>query len=227
MMKRLAMVFVGLMLIVGNAWAVPDGIWKNITGAPAYSFYMQTYVGNAMLVIVAPNTETFWVFLDADDNYTNGFSASQDLSGAPNSLSITFTSDGSALANMTLTGQLPATYNLSRNAQAPSTGDSGDAPTLISPADGETIAVPTSASPYSMTWTAVTGAEGYIVQICTDNSCTNVISDDNGDWTSTGTSISLTHATAGFDFYWRVRADLGGGSYSPWSEIRRFHVSSS
>ena len=55
MMKRLGVVLFGLMLMMGTAWAEPDGIWKNTTGTPAYSFYIQTYVGNAMLVIVAPN----------------------------------------------------------------------------------------------------------------------------------------------------------------------------
>ena len=48
--------FLGLILVAGAAWAEPDGIWKNTTGTPAYSFYVQTYVGNAMLVIVAPST---------------------------------------------------------------------------------------------------------------------------------------------------------------------------
>jgi len=79
MMKRPAIVFLILMLMVGSAWAVPDGIWKNTTGTPEYSFYVQTYVGNAMLVIVAPNTDVFWVFLDDDDDYTNGFVANEDL----------------------------------------------------------------------------------------------------------------------------------------------------
>ena len=142
MKQRLAILFLGLMLIAGNVWAEPDGIWKNTTGTPAYSFYVQTYVGNAMLVIVAPSTEVFWVFLDADDDYTNGFSAAQDLGGGANSLSITFTSDNSALANMTLTGQLPATYNLARNAQAPASGGGGNPPTgtLASPTNGQTVA---------------------------------------------------------------------------------------
>ena len=328
MKKRLAILFLGLVLIAGNVWAEPDGIWKNTTGTPAYSFYVQTYVGNAMLVIVAPSTDVFWVFLDADDDYTNGFSAAQDLGGGANSLSITFTSDNSALANMTLTGQLPATYNLARNAQAPASGGGGnpptgtlasptagqtvsgsqsiagtaaddvgldhvgisingaaevnaslntgtgafsyswnttlvsnggysivvtvydteglskvignisvtvnngssppvgDAPNLLTPADGATIPVPTPATPYNMTWTAVTGAGSYIIQLCTDSNCNNVISDDaSGDWVESGTTLLLSGATPNFDYFWRVRADLGGGSYSPWSQIRQFHVS--
>ena len=121
MKKRLAMLFLCLMLMVGNAWAVPDGIWKNTTGTPEYSFYVQSYVGDAMLVIVAPNTDMFWVFLDADDDYTNGFSANEDLGGAPNRLTIDFTSDDEATAELTVDGELAATYTLERTFQAPYT----------------------------------------------------------------------------------------------------------
>ena len=121
MKKRLVMLILCLMLMVGNAWAVPDGIWKNTTGTPAYSFYVQSYVGNAMLVIVAPNTDMFWVFLDEDDDYTNGFNANEDLSGAPNRLTIDFTSDDEAAAELTLDGESAATYTLKRNLQAPYT----------------------------------------------------------------------------------------------------------
>ncbi|MBI4773601.1 MAG: tail fiber domain-containing protein [Deltaproteobacteria bacterium] len=143
MKKRLAILFLGFVLLAGTAWAVPDGIWKNTTGTPAYSFYVQTYAGDDMLVIVAPSTDVFWVFQDADGDYTNGFNAGQDLGGGANSLSITFTSDNSALANMTLVGQMPSSYTLARNAQAPASGGGGggNPPTgsLASPTNGQTV----------------------------------------------------------------------------------------
>lgn len=141
MKKRLVMVFLGLMLIGGTAWAVPDGIWKNTTGTPAYSFYIQTYIGNAMLVIVAPNTEVFWVFLDEDDDYTNGFSANEDLAGTPHRLTIAFSGDDAATAGLTFAGESSVAYTLTRNAQAPSSGGNGNPPTgiLSSPTDGQIV----------------------------------------------------------------------------------------
>jgi len=78
-------------------------------------------VGNAMLVVVAPNTDEFWTFLDADDNYTNGFMAYHDLDGTPNVLKITFTSDDEATAELTFDGGQTVTYSLERNLQAPYT----------------------------------------------------------------------------------------------------------
>lgn len=121
MKKRLAMLFLVLTLVAGNAWAVPDGIWKNTTGSPAYNFYVQTYVGNNMLVVIAPNAEVFWAFMDADADYTNGFEANEDMNLAPRTLTINFISDDRATAELTFENGWRYTYMLERTFKAPYT----------------------------------------------------------------------------------------------------------
>ena len=97
-----------------------------------------------------------------------------------------------------------------------------DAPTLDSPADGE-VGLP---HPVTVSWNAVSNADGYALQIGTDNGFETVISEKSrGD--ISGTSYSFTKDDGAEDsttYYWRVRALSDTDNYlgSPWSEARNF-----
>lgn len=81
---------------------------------------------------------------------------------------------------------------------------------LTAPADNAT-SVPTSPT---LTWGAITGASGYLVQVATDAAFTNIVA------TSTVTTTSYTVPTAlntSTPYFWRVRATnpCGDGAFSP------------
>ena len=79
------------------------------------------------------------------------------------------------------------------------------APTLSSPTDGSTgIAINTSFS-----WTAVSGASSYDIDIATDPAFSNIVSSANVGTNSYTPGASLSDSTV---YYWRVRANDSCGS---------------
>lgn len=91
------------------------------------------------------------------------------------------------------------------------------APSPISPVGGLTLAQPDS--PPLFTWSAVTGAVSYEIQV-----------DNSGTWTSpttytaTGTSYFVDTPPAPGTWYWRVRANRGGGLFTGWSSTANYVV---
>jgi subtilisin family serine protease len=67
--------------------------------------------------------------------------------------------------------------------------------------------------PLVLTWSAVTGASGYTVQVASDSSFSNPTSTTT---TATNYTFSSTQALSG-TFYFRVAANVSCGAVSPWS----------
>jgi hypothetical protein len=104
-----------------------------------------------------------------------------------------------------------------------------DAPTLALPADDPTGADPFDAPP-TLSWSNVTGAMNYTVQVATDATFDGSIVDEA---TVTGTSYTsdANSYPTGQSLYWRVRAngDNGGNFIQPavglkWSATHEFRV---
>ncbi|TSA16360.1 hypothetical protein D4R75_13585, partial [bacterium] len=92
------------------------------------------------------------------------------------------------------------------------------APALATPADGATgVALTTTLS-----WTAVTGATTYRIQLSTSSGFTTTIVNDS---TLTGTSRQVGPLSNGTLYYWRVSAANAGGT-SSYSSTRSFTTSS-
>jgi len=92
-----------------------------------------------------------------------------------------------------------------------------DAPTLLSPTDG----VYTYDYSPDLTWSAVTNASAYDVQIATDSGFSTIVSSGSVAGTTYTPSPDLSYAAGGF--YWRVRATLGAFT-SDWSATRTFRL---
>ncbi len=117
MRRTCAILLLVLTLTCGAAWAVPDGIWKDSEISPTYNFYVQTYDEASMVVIVSRGADEFWVFMDT--NFSDGFSANEDISGANHRLTIVFSDDDSAVAKLTFDGAAAETYAITRTGTAP------------------------------------------------------------------------------------------------------------
>jgi hypothetical protein len=87
-------------------------------------------------------------------------------------------------------------------------------PTLSLPANGATNS---SIAP-TLTWTAITNASSYLVEISTDATFTNLVSAKN---TVTTNSLGLTGLIAATTYYWRVKANSAVTS-SEWSSVWSF-----
>jgi lysyl endopeptidase len=83
------------------------------------------------------------------------------------------------------------------------------AATLTAPANGAT-AVTTAPT---LTWSAIPGASGYLVQVATDAAFTNIVATGNVTGTSYTVSPTLQTTT---NYFWRVRASntCGDGAFS-------------
>jgi hypothetical protein len=91
------------------------------------------------------------------------------------------------------------------------------APTPLEPEDNASIL---SATP-TLTWTAVSGASTYDLQLAKDNSfSSNVITVKGRSSTSYTVETSLGYGT----WYWRVRSGDNSTNVGLWSQVRQFHV---
>lgn len=85
-------------------------------------------------------------------------------------------------------------------------------PTLLAPANGaQGVALPPVVS-----WTAITGAQAYVLQVATTSDFATVVTR-----TATVTSIELPGLLNNTTYYWRVRA-YGSGVYGAFSAYRSF-----
>ena len=89
------------------------------------------------------------------------------------------------------------------------------APTLISPANGATNISRTAGT---LTWSSVTGASAYRLQISTNSTFTALAYDNPG---ITTTSITLSGFASRTKYFWRVAASTSGGQ-GPFSASRSF-----
>ncbi len=91
------------------------------------------------------------------------------------------------------------------------------APTPLSPIGGVLLSQPDS--PPLFTWSPVTGAVGYEVQV-----------DSSGSWvspatyTTAGTSYFVNSPQAPGTWFWRVRANRGNGLFTGWSDGASYQV---
>jgi hypothetical protein len=88
------------------------------------------------------------------------------------------------------------------------------APSLSSPANGATGVSTTPA----LDWADVSGATSYDVQVCSNNTCSTVVTSANVATSTWTVSPALSQGT---QYYWRVKANNSCGSGS-WSSIRNF-----
>ena len=122
-MKRAALLIgVLIFLAAGSAPAGPGGVWKNQNGTTSYSWYVQTYAGGAILVMLTADAGSFYVFMDTEN--AGYFHADHDLAGNANKLTISFYDNDTAAAILLLEGMVePEILKLARNAAAPALDD--------------------------------------------------------------------------------------------------------
>lgn len=88
-------------------------------------------------------------------------------------------------------------------------------PVMVLPANNATS---TSAT-ITFSWLAVNGAVNYELQVCNDHTFSILLID-----TVTASLSSMQVLDANDEYSWRVRANMGGGSYTNWSEARTLIV---
>jgi len=89
-------------------------------------------------------------------------------------------------------------------------------PVLVLPTKGYTE---TSSSTITFSWLAVNGAVNYELQVCNDLTFTILLVD-----IVTAALSSVQVLGANDEYSWRVRANMGGGSYTNWSTARLLTV---
>ena len=100
-----------------------DGIWSTTDGGQPLAGYIQTYTTHSILVILTPQGDDFYVFLDPD--HRNGV----DIAGLGNAnehLQLTFSGDTSASGTLTFADQSQRSVTLSRDFVSPDAGHEGD-----------------------------------------------------------------------------------------------------
>jgi len=91
-------------------------------------------------------------------------------------------------------------------------------PTLVSPPPGGTLVQPTD--PPVLSWIPVPGAVFYTIQVDTDSSFVAPFTIDNA--TINNTSYLIPNPLIAQTYHWRVKATLGSGIETNWSEVRTF-----
>lgn len=80
-----------------------------------------------------------------------------------------------------------------------------DAPTLTSPANGATVG-----DPFTLTWSSVTNASAYFVELSLDSSFDTILKTVRTTGTSISSSEFIENLTTSIPVYWRVRACATG-----------------
>ncbi|MBI4773222.1 MAG: hypothetical protein HY788_03400 [Deltaproteobacteria bacterium] len=86
------------------------GIWKSTPGN--VNFWISEHDTGSMTVVVTPDARTYQSYLDSD--FSDGFNAGE-LGGDGSTLSITFSSDTQAKADLTPSGGDPVSYALTKD----------------------------------------------------------------------------------------------------------------
>jgi hypothetical protein len=100
----------------------------------------------------------------------------------------------------------------SQNSSAP--GTPPPAPELLSPADGAVLSV---SQPVTLTWSALSGAGQYSVEIAAASDFTTL----EESYTVKATTTQVSDLEAGAH-YWRVRGAGAPGEEFAWSDVRSF-----
>ena len=137
-----------------------DGVWKDgqiTTSAVTMNFYVQTYATGSTLIIASPDGDTAYAFLDEDAS--DGFDAN-DLGGRGHRLTAAFSGNTEGTATLTLLGETPRTYIISRwFAASVSDGLSGiykDSPSSAQPgASATTVSMNAFVQSYEDSWIAI------------------------------------------------------------------------
>lgn len=93
-----------------------DGIWKD--DPVSMNFFIQSYADNSALILVTPDLNTIYSFIDTD--ITNGIDV-MDLAGGTHHLSIVFTDATNAFATLTVSGGRPYVYPIAKTANVAAT----------------------------------------------------------------------------------------------------------
>ena len=91
-------------------------------------------------------------------------------------------------------------------------------PTLTAPASGQSLQQPED--PPLLSWTPVQGAVSYTIQVDTDDSFVPPLTVDNK--TTATTSYLIPTPLIAQTYHWQVKATMGTGVETQWSEIRTF-----
>jgi Bacterial Ig-like domain len=94
-------------------------------------------------------------------------------------------------------------------------------PTLLTPAPDAQLTQPSD--PPVLSWSPVPGATTYTVQVDTDDSFVSPFTVDNK--TTSNTSYLIATTLISQTYSWRVKATLGSGVETGWSEVRTFRPS--
>ncbi len=89
-------------------------------------------------------------------------------------------------------------------------------PVMVSPANGYEE---TGSTTITFSWLAVNGAVNYELQVCNDLTFTILLID-----VTTASLSTMQVLSANDEYSWRVRANMGGGSYTNWSQARSLIV---
>lgn len=136
--------------------------------------------------------------------------------------------------NFVPTSPLPANQELWWRVKASATGDTGwttgsfrigafSAPTITSLAADPGSALAQPANPLTVSWSRVSGAQSYTVQISTQPGFNDAA--QRSEATVRTTSWAPTDPQiADKQFYTRVRANFDGGLQSPWSAVQSYQI---
>ncbi|MBI4773248.1 MAG: hypothetical protein HY788_03540 [Deltaproteobacteria bacterium] len=91
---------------------MPDGIYKDEGPQPVISAYIQTYTVGSMLVILTPDLQDWYVFID--DDWEDGLSNVSDLGGIGHRLNMSFVPGGKILTVLSYAGGGSETWTLTR-----------------------------------------------------------------------------------------------------------------
>jgi hypothetical protein len=212
--------------IDATAGGITKSFWMDLGSDPNAPPLLQSVALNPTSV-VGGGTSTGTVFLSApapSGGITITLATSSSIATAPGIVTVP---GGQTSANFTVTTRsvssstpvtVTAFYDATRSATLTVTSGSSQppapgTPTLVSPANGATVA-----QPITLDWNNVSNAASYDIQV--DNS-SNFSAPLVRNLTSTASQTSVT-GLATVQHWWRVRARNSAGVAGNWSSSRRF-----